>query len=133
MLSSLFSLWSVKRAHAIRPNIFGIARTLLLSCICHSAVLSAVAAQPLTGIRVQGPGSSPEIGFACCDQGIEEMHSLFADQTVIASLNELHAEVAVAILDFAPERAAAQLESGRHSCRSVDHAGERGGVLPQCR
>jgi hypothetical protein len=69
-------------------------------------VLSAVAAQAPTGIRVQGPGSSPEIGFACCDKGVEEMQSLFADRNVIASLNELHAEVAVAILDFAPERAA---------------------------
>ena len=107
----------MKRAHAIRPNIFGIARTLLFSCICHSAVLSAVAAQPLTGIRVQGPGYSPEIGFACCDKGIEEMQSLFADRTVIASLNELHAEVAVAILDFAPERAAV--------VRSLNQAGIR--------
>jgi len=34
------------------------------------------------------------------------MQSLFADRNVIASLNELHAEVAVAILDFSPERAA---------------------------
>jgi len=69
-------------------------------------VLSAVAAQAPTGIRVQGPGSSPEIRFACCDKGVEQMQSLLADRNVIASLNELHAEVAVAILDFAPERAA---------------------------
>jgi hypothetical protein len=96
----------VKRARAIRPNIFGLAPTLLFSCICHSAVLSAVAAQAPTGIRVQGPGSSPDIGFACCDKGVEEMQSLFADRNVIPSLNELHAEVAVAILDFAPERTA---------------------------
>jgi hypothetical protein len=80
--------------------------SLLFSCICHSAVLSAVAAQAPTGIRVQGPGSSPDIGFACCDKGVKEMHSLFADRNVIPSLNELHAEVAVAILDFAPERTA---------------------------
>jgi hypothetical protein len=90
----------------MRPNIFGLARTLLFSCICHSAVLSAVAAQAPTGIRVQGPGFSPEIGFACCDKGVEEMQSLFADRNVIPSLNELRAEVAVAILDFAPERTA---------------------------
>ena len=96
----------MKRARAIRPIIFGPARTLLFSFICHSAVLTAVAAQAPTGIRVQGPGSSPEIGFACCDKGVEEMQSLFADRNVIASLNELHAEVAVAILDFAPERTA---------------------------
>jgi hypothetical protein len=69
-------------------------------------VLLAVAAQAPTGIRVQGPGSSPDIGFACCDKGVEEMQSLFADRNVIPSLNELHAEVAVAILDFAPERTA---------------------------
>jgi hypothetical protein len=96
----------VKRARAIRPNIFGLARTLLFSCICQSAVLTAVAAQAPTGIRVQGPGSSPDIGFACCDKSAKEMQSLFADQNVILSLNELHAEVAVAILDFAPERTA---------------------------
>jgi hypothetical protein len=40
-----------------------------------------VAAQAPAGIRVQGPGSSPEIVFACCDKGIEEMQSLFADGT----------------------------------------------------
>ncbi len=96
----------MKRARAIRPNIFGPARTLLFSFICHSAVLTAVAAQAPTGIRVQGPGSSPEIGFACCDKDVGEMQSLFADRNVIASLKELHAEVAVAILDFAPERTA---------------------------
>jgi hypothetical protein len=96
----------VKRARAVRPNIFGVVRTLLFSFICHSAVLPAVAAQAPAGIRVQGPGSSPDIGFACCDKGVEEMQSLFADRNVIPSLNELHAEVAVAILDFAPERAA---------------------------
>jgi hypothetical protein len=96
----------VKPAHAIRPNIFGLVRTVLFSYICYSAVLSAVAAQAPTGIRVQGPGSSPEIAFACCDKGVEEMQSLFADRNVIVSLNELHAEVAVATPDFAPKRAA---------------------------
>ena len=35
-----------------------------------------------------------------------EAQSLLADRNVIASLNELHAEVAIAILDFSPERAA---------------------------
>ena len=69
-------------------------------------MLSAIAAQADTGVRIQGPGSSPEIGFACCDKGVEEMESVFADPNVIASLNELHAEVAVATLDFTPERAA---------------------------
>ena len=96
----------MKRARAIHPNIFGPARTLLFSFMCHSAVLMAVVAQGPAGIRVQGPGSSPEIGFACCDKGVEEMQSLFVDRNLFVSLNELHAEVAVAILDFAPERSA---------------------------
>ena len=93
-------------SRAIRPSIFGLARIFLFSCVCQAATFAVVAAEVPAGIRVQGPGSTPEIGFACCDKSVEEMQSLFAGRNVIASLNELHAEVAVAVLDFAPERAA---------------------------
>jgi hypothetical protein len=89
-----------------RPNIFYLASALLFLCICNSPALSAITVQGPSGIRVQGSGSPPEIAFACCDKGIEEMQSLFNDQNVVASLNELHAEVAVAISDFSPDRAA---------------------------
>lgn len=57
------------------------------------------------GVRVTGPGTLPRLGFACCDRGIEEAQSLFADGRVIAALQELHAEVAVPTLDFTVERA----------------------------
>lgn len=90
----------------VRPNIFHLASALLFLCIWHSPVLSAITVQAPAGIRVQGSGSPPEIEFACCDKGMEEVQSQFKDRNVIASLNELHAEVAVAILDFTPERAA---------------------------
>jgi hypothetical protein len=56
-------------------------------------------------MRIQGPGVPPELGFACCDQGIAQMQALFASQEVIAGLEDLHAELAIQILDFAPERA----------------------------
>jgi hypothetical protein len=58
------------------------------------------------GVRVQGPGAPPEIGFACCDQGIEAMQTLFATPNLLAQLRSLHALVAVAITDLSPERAA---------------------------
>lgn len=57
-----------------------------------------------SGIRVQGPGTPPQLAFACCDQGIVRMQALFADASVIVELKELHAQVAVAIADFSPER-----------------------------
>ena len=65
----------------------------------------AVAADDSQGIRIQGPGVPPHLGFACCDHGIEEAHNLFADPAVISALQNLHAEVTIAILDFSPQRA----------------------------
>ncbi len=43
--------------------------------------------------------------FACCDHGLGEMQSLFADPSIIANLQDLHAGIGVAIRDFSPERA----------------------------
>lgn len=95
----------MKRTLGNSPNLFGLFRALCFAGICHVAAISAVPAGASTGIRVQGPGSPPQIEFACCDRGIEQMQSLFADGDVIASLNDLHAQVAIAILDFTPVRA----------------------------
>lgn len=86
------------------PDISDLIRTLCFACICHAAAIPAVAAGTSGGIRIQGRGSPPQVGFACCDQGIEQMQSLFADRNVIASLKQLHAEIAIAILDFTPQR-----------------------------
>ena len=65
----------------------------------------AVAADDSQGIRVQGPGVPPHLGFACCDHGIEEAQTLFTDPAVISALQNLHAEVAIAIQDFSSQRA----------------------------
>jgi hypothetical protein len=88
---------------------------------CHCAVqfslllvagISQIAATPTAAldrsgaIRVQGPGVQPQLGFACCDQGISQMQTLFADPAVVGDLRILHAQVAVAITDFSPQRAA---------------------------
>src|ERR1700728_232639 len=56
-------------------------------------------------IRIEGSGVRPQLGFACCDQGIAPMQALFADHEVVAALHDLHAQVAFAIADFSPERA----------------------------
>jgi hypothetical protein len=67
---------------------------------------SAAVTNTASGVRVQGPGTPPQLGFACCDHGIEQMQSLFANKEVIEDLRDLHAEVAIPTLDFSSERAA---------------------------
>jgi hypothetical protein len=93
----------------------GLLRTVLFVGVCHFAVAPALASTPSAGIRVQGPGVPPHLGFACCEHGIEHMQSLFDDQNVIDDLQELHAEVAIPTLDFSLERAAV--------VRRLNHAG----------
>lgn len=78
---------------------------MLLAITCNSA-LSAIAENSAAGIRITGPGTPPQLGFACCDQGIEQMQALVANAEVIADLKDLHAEVAVPTEDFSPARAA---------------------------
>ncbi len=70
------------------------------------AQLAFTASNERSGVRVQGPGTPPQLGFACCDRGIAQMQALFADPRVIASLKELRSQVAIPIADFAPERVA---------------------------
>ena len=93
-------------AHS-RRFILGILRAGLILNICYCVSVPVLVAMPSTGVTVQGLGVPPNLGFACCDQGIEEMRALLNNQDVIADLKDLHAEVAIPILDFSPERAAA--------------------------
>jgi len=86
------------------PNRPAASRLALLACLVLAA---APAAAPATHpeIRIEGSGVRPQLGFACCDQGIAPMQALFADHDVVAALHDLHAQVAVALADFSPERA----------------------------
>jgi len=93
-------------AHS-RRFILGILRAGLILNICYCVSVPVLVAMPSTGVTVQGLGVPPNLGFACCDQGIEEMRALLNNQDVIADLKDLHAEVVIPILDFSPERAAA--------------------------
>lgn len=68
-------------------------------------VTPAAASGASAEISIQGSGVQPQLGFACCDQGIDQMRELFADPATVAALRDLHAQVAVAIADFSPERA----------------------------
>jgi hypothetical protein len=80
-------------------------RSLVSAFICLAAQLSCLCRADSAGIRVAGPGTQPHIGFACCDGSTQEMQALFADPQVMTDLESLHALVAVAIVDFSPERA----------------------------
>ena len=86
------------------PNRPAASCVALFACLFLVAAPAATAATP-AAIRLQGAGVQPQLGFACCDQGIAPMQGLFADHDVIAALHDLHAQVAVAIADFSPERA----------------------------
>jgi hypothetical protein len=77
----------------------------LFACLCGLFAAPLVRASSPDAISVQGSGTQPQLGFACCDQGIAQMHELFAHSDVVADLKSLHAQVAVAIADFSPERA----------------------------
>jgi hypothetical protein len=82
----------------------------LLACLCVLLVnilfvVPAGAAAAPADISIQGSGVQPQLGFACCDQGIDKMQALFADPAAVAALRDLRAQVAVAIADFSPERA----------------------------
>jgi hypothetical protein len=82
-----------------------VAFLVLVACLCSLVIVLFVVTYHSAGIRVQGTGVRPQIGFACCDKSIPEMQALFADPSVVADLRELHAQVAVAISDFSPQRA----------------------------
>ncbi len=77
---------------------------VLFMCVSLVVAPRAIAASA-DGIRIQGSGVQPQLGFGCCDQGIAAMQELFADHDVVAALQHLHAQVGVAIADFSPERA----------------------------
>lgn len=76
---------------------------VLFVSACNLLLSSATA--ETAGIRVQGPGVSPRLTFACCDHGIAPMQSLFTNRDVIGGLVQLHAVIAVPILDLTSERA----------------------------
>jgi hypothetical protein len=96
----------------MRPSVHSLSPTLrrdfcfgLLACLCGLLAVPLACASSPDGISVQGSGVQPQLGFACCDQGIAQMQELFAHPDVVADLKSLHAQVAVAIADFSPERA----------------------------
>lgn len=71
-----------------------------------STKLPAAAIDMGAGIRVEGPGVAPQLGFACCDHDVQQAQSLFDTPGVLASLRNLHAILAMPILDFSPQRVA---------------------------
>jgi hypothetical protein len=88
-----------------RRTLCGLLRSMLFVGVCHFVAPCALASSPSASIRVQGPGVAPQLMFACCDHGLNQMQSVLTNADVIANLKSLHAGLAVAIVDFTPERA----------------------------
>jgi hypothetical protein len=85
-------------------TVFALLGILLLIGACRTARVTG-ARESSNGIRILGPGSPPHLGFACCEYGVEQMQSLFAQPDLIETLKDLHAAVAIPTQDFSPQRA----------------------------
>jgi hypothetical protein len=57
------------------------------------------------GVYIPGPGTRPQLIFACCDQGKEALSAIFADPSVFSDLEELHAGLTIPMDDLSPDRA----------------------------
>lgn len=90
-------------------------RLLLVFFLSLAFVTPALAFDASTGVAVQGPGSQPNLGFACCEQGDTQMQSTLADPSVLTSLKNLHAAVG---LDIEPNFAAL-CDLRRHRLRLI--------------
>jgi hypothetical protein len=80
-------------------------RVLLSAWLALAGMATTAAAHGDAAIRVHGPGTRPEITFACCDKGIGAMQTEFSNTLVVKELKGLGANVAIAIEDLSPERA----------------------------
>jgi hypothetical protein len=78
------------------------------------------------GIYVPGPGTRPQLMFACCGQGKDALSALFADPSVFADLKELHAGLAIPIDVLSPDRGRTDTSTKRRGpsgCRGNRAAG----------
>jgi hypothetical protein len=82
---------------------------MVASLVCLVPVFAQVNAEAPNAsskdVYVPGPGTRPQLMFACCDQGTKTLNNLFADPTVLADLKELHAGLAISLNDLSAERA----------------------------
>lgn len=79
-------------------------------------VARAGASEP---VRVQGPGAPPNIGFACCEQELDTIQGVLANPELVADLHDLHASIAVPIVDFSPQRADVVRELNRQGIPAI--------------
>ncbi|MGA6988410.1 MAG: hypothetical protein WBZ01_20305, partial [Terriglobales bacterium] len=77
----------------------------ILSCTSPTVVSLDDSSTSSTGVYVPGPGTRPQLMFACCDQGKQALGSMFEDPAVFSDLKELHAGLAIPIDDLSPARA----------------------------
>ena len=54
---------------------------------------------------MQGPGVQPNLEFACCEHGVEQMQSLFDQPGLVGLLTSLKASVAIPTQDLSAQRA----------------------------
>lgn len=81
---------------------------VVLSIVIGTVAFGGLRAITTGAVRIAGnPAARPRIVFACCESPDEaaDLQSLFSNPVVISDLKELHAGVAVAIVDLSSGRA----------------------------
>jgi hypothetical protein len=101
-------VFSLKRLH-IAVSFVAFVGVLSVTGASRVETVSAAGSKD-QAVEVKGPGVLPQIFFACCDQGMNDMGSWVSDPEVISQLKQLHAGLAVEISDFSAERAQAVKE-----------------------
>ncbi len=65
----------------------------------------ALQANSPSDVAIRGSATRPQLFFACCDQGLPELGSLFSNPANIPELKVIGAGIAFAVPDFTAERA----------------------------
>lgn len=102
------ALWAAKCLVWIAIFSVELVTVVVLSIVIGTIAFGGLRAITTGAIRIAGnPAARPRIVFACCESPDEaaDLRSLFSNPVVISDLKELHAGVAVAIVDLSSGRA----------------------------
>lgn len=73
--------------------------------IAAKVLLAVLLLLPTKNVVIQGPPGPLPLTFACCEQPTPAVEAFFSNPAVIPAVKDIHANVAVAIVDLSPGRA----------------------------
>jgi hypothetical protein len=73
--------------------------------IAAKVLLAVLLSLPAKNVVIQGPPGPMALTFACCEQPTPAVEAFFSNTAVIPAVQDIHANLAVAIVDLSPGRA----------------------------